>query len=135
VLSDLAETARQLVSSYGQTNPMEKERVMKHLLAAVSLAVFAMPAAAGAAGLPYEQLVIDRTLPNIAVRASDATKPTAFGAPYEQYWVDRALPNIEPRSTGQSATAGETRSVQSGPAAGNVALPWANDYNFIAPAL
>jgi hypothetical protein len=114
---------------------MEKERVMKHLIAAVSLAVLAVPAVAGAAGLPYEQLVIDRTLPNIAVRADDATKPTAFGAPYEQYWVDRALPNIEPRSTGQAATSGETRSVHSGPADGHVALPWVNDYNFIAPAL
>jgi hypothetical protein len=85
---------------------MEKERVMKHLIAAVSLAVFAVPAVAGAAGLPYEQLVIDRT-----------------------------LPNIEPRSTGQSATSGETRSVHSRPADGHVALPWVNDYNFIAPAL
>jgi hypothetical protein len=47
-----------------------------------------------------------------------------ISAPYEQTQVDRQLPNIPDRS--DRASSGSTQ------AEGNV---WANDYNFIAPAL
>ena len=108
---------------------------MKPLIAAVSFAVFAGPAFAGETGLSYEQLVIDRTLPNISVRPADNASPSAFGAPYEQYLVDRALPNIEPRRAQPSAASGDTRSHASAADDGGSESPWAKDYNFIAPAL
>jgi hypothetical protein len=103
---------------------------MKRFVAAVSFAIFAAPAAA--AGLPYEQNVIDRMLPNIEepVASSGEIRKAAptVGLPYEQYVIDRMLPNIgEP-----AASSGETRE-----AADDVKResPWANDHNFIAPAL
>lgn len=100
---------------------------MKRLIAAVSFAVFTVPAVAAEAGLPYEQNVIDRTLPNVSKRTVDIATPPALGAAYEQYRVDRALPNIERRRTDLSAASGNTRSDRS-------VAPWTNDYNFIAPA-
>lgn len=69
---------------------------MKRFIAAVSFAIFAAPAAA--AGLPYEQNVIDRMLPNIE-------KPAA--------------------SSGETRDAAPDATRES---------PWANDWNFIAPA-
>jgi hypothetical protein len=101
---------------------------MKRLIAAVSFAVFAVPALAAEAGLPYEQNAIDRTLPNVSKRAIDIATPSAFGVPYEQNRVDRALPHIEEHRTEPSAASGDTR------AARTFGSPWANDYNFIAPA-
>ena len=103
---------------------------MRSLIVAVSFAVLAAPAAA--AGLPYEQNVIDRMLPNIQERAAssvDARKvaPTA-GPPYEQYVIDRMLPNIEE----PAASSGGTRAAAASAKHGS---PWANDWNFIAPAM
>ena len=108
---------------------------MKPLIAAVSFAVFAASAFAGEAHRPYEQLVIDRALPDVSIRAADAANPSAFGPPYEQYVVDRALPNIETRRADSSAASGDTRSDRSVADHGSSGSPWANDYNFIAPAL
>ena len=68
---------------------------MKRLIAAVALSSLAFSASALEIGKPFEQLDLDRALPNIAGRA-------------------------------ESASTGSTQSAQS---------PWANDYNFIAPAL
>jgi hypothetical protein len=45
-------------------------------------------------------------------------------APYEQAQVDRALPNIQTGSARASTGSTQTE-----------ANPWANDWNFIAPAL
>ncbi|HEY7240681.1 MAG TPA: hypothetical protein VH600_16010 [Burkholderiales bacterium] len=47
-----------------------------------------------------------------------------IGKPFEQTELDRVLPNIAGRA--DTASTGGTQSAQS---------PWANDYNFIAPAL
>jgi hypothetical protein len=103
---------------------------MKRFIAAVSFAALAAPAAA--AGLPYEQNVIDRMLPNIeeptASSAETYKAAPAVGLPYEQYVIDRMLPNIEE----PAASAGETREVA---ADAKRESPWANDYNFIAPAI
>jgi hypothetical protein len=69
---------------------------MKRLIAAVALSSLAFSASALEIGKPFEQLDLDRALPNIAFAPADA------------------------------ASTGSTQSAQS---------PWANDYNFIAPAL
>ena len=103
---------------------------MKRLVAAVSFAIFAAPAAA--AGLPYEQNVIDRMLPNIEESAASSGEThkaaPAAGLPYEQYVIDRMLPNIEE----PAASSGETRQAAVD-ASGE--SPWADDWNFIAPAI
>jgi hypothetical protein len=80
---------------------------MKRFIAAVSFSVIAVPAFAG-------------------------------GLPYEQNLVDRALPNIEPRRTRVAEFKGDTRSdveiASESAAKETVESPWANDHNFIAPA-
>ena len=66
---------------------------MKRLIAAVSFAVLATPVLADA-GKPFEQLDLDRALPNISVPAASETRyPFNGSAPYEQLTVDRALPD------------------------------------------
>jgi cytochrome c556 len=104
---------------------------MKRLITAVSFAVLAAPAAA--AGMPYDQNLVDRALPNVSVEATDS-QASRFGAPYDQNRVDRALPNIEERSTAFAAAAGNTRSDVEIAAEAPTESPWANDYHFIAPA-
>jgi hypothetical protein len=103
---------------------------MKRFIVAVSFAALAVPAFA--AGLPYEQNVVDRALPNVSQRAVDTTTSHKFGAPYEQLFIDRALPNIATRGD-DSAASGNTRS--DGANVGSSGSPWANDWNFIAPAM
>jgi hypothetical protein len=105
---------------------------MKRTIAAVSFAVLAVPAFAG--GLPYEQTLVDRALPNLAEKAVRTESPDKFGAPFEQSAIDRALPNIEPRRTRVAEFRGDTRSdleIASEPRAVSM---WANDHNFVAPA-
>ena len=102
---------------------------MKRFIAAVSFAALAAPAAA--AGLPYEQNVIDRMLPNLPERTATSIEireaVPAAGLPYEQNVIDRMLPNLQE----PAASSGETGK----PALdGSRESPWANDYNFIAPA-
>jgi len=104
---------------------------MKRLLTAVSFAVFAAPAFA--AGLPYDQNLVDRALPDVSVEATEAQSPR-FDAPYDQNRVDRALPNIEGRRTAFAAAAGNTRSDVEIATEARTESPWANDYHFIAPA-
>ena len=70
---------------------------MKRLIAAVSFAALAAPALA-ANGLPYEQYVVDRALPNLQERAASSG------------------------DTANAATKADNKS------------PWADDFNFIAPA-
>jgi hypothetical protein len=114
---------------------------MKRFIAALSLSV-AATAAFAQVGKPFEQLDIDRALPNIPESAEIATGyPLGGSAPYEQLLVDRALPEIvvdEP--TRLAAATGETRSdveiavsEEAGVEEATVS-PFANDWNFIAPA-
>jgi hypothetical protein len=103
---------------------------MKRFIAAASFAVFAAPAAA--AGVPYMQNVVDRTLPNIEVRAASsgetAKAPPAAGLPYEQYAIDRILPNIDERAMPSEERGKSIVDAKPG-------SPWANDYHFVAPTM
>src|SRR5215813_7248876 len=108
-------------------------------------------------GMPYSQLEVDRALPN--VRDPVATDSTPGGAtlfgyreelPYEQAQVDRQLPNAKdpvvqqptqvagPASAGASANSAvpaNSAAAAAGAFASSEATgPWANDWNFIAPA-
>ena len=96
---------------------------MKRLIAAVALSSLALSAGAVEIGKPFEQLDLDRALPNIEF-APVQEYVAGKNAPYEQLVIDRTLPNVAGRA--ESASTGSTQSSQS---------PWANDYNFIAPAL
>jgi hypothetical protein len=109
---------------------------MKRLIAALSLSAVALSASALEIGAPYEQLNVDRALPNIEFAPVEAYVATSR-APYEQLSIDRALPNISfPSSNVQvaeSANAG-TRTDAYGHAE-TEASSFANDWNFIAPSL
>ncbi|HEX6318581.1 MAG TPA: hypothetical protein VFZ84_06880 [Burkholderiales bacterium] len=110
---------------------------MKRFIAAVSFAVLAVPAFAG--GLPYDQNLVDRALPNLPEKAVRAETGSAFGAPFDQTLFDRALPSIEPRRTHVAEYKGDTRSdveiaTEEKAPQESAESVWANDYHFIAPA-
>ena len=114
---------------------------MKRVATAVLLASLAVPVFAFEIAPPYEQLNIDRQLPNVkdpVIEASSGGTSSKevfglrLGQPYEQAQVDRALPDVKDPVVA-------SRSVQvAGPANGisftEATGPWANDWNFIAPA-
>jgi len=112
---------------------------MKRIIAAVSFAVLAVPAFAET-GKPFEQLDLDRALPQINIPASEPRNVDVGSLPYEQTQVDRALPTFDAERVRFAAAGGATVSdasiatstTESSQAAQS---PWANDYNFIAPAL
>lgn len=115
---------------------------MKRFIAALALSV-ASSALMAQNGKPFEQVDIDRALPNVPERVESPTVyPLGGSAPYEQLLVDRALPEIvvdEP--TKLAAAAGETRSdaeiavdEETAVEGEATASPFANDWNFIAPA-
>jgi len=79
---------------------------MKRIIAAVSLAVLAVPALAVELGKPYEELDVERALPSL--RVENVRFAAATGA------------TVSDASMATSAAPTES--------------PWANDYNFIAPA-
>ena len=108
---------------------------MKRHIVAVALAVLAVPALAAEAGAPYDQLEIDRQLPNIEFAPVAATVADAR-APYDQLAVDRALPNLPAKSTqvAELSSGGNTASDASAASEVPQESPWANDHNFIAPA-
>ena len=81
---------------------------MKRLIAAVALSSVALSASALEIGKPFEQLDLDRALPNINLGGGTAQFAAAAG------------------STVSDASNGGEVSAES---------PWANDWNFIAPAL
>jgi hypothetical protein len=90
---------------------------MKRLIAAVSFAVLATPAFAET-GKPFEQLDLDRALPQISFPTVES--PTA--------------------NTQVAAASGATRSDassadQAPESARTTESPWANDWNFIAPPM
>jgi hypothetical protein len=105
---------------------------MKRFIAAVSFSVIAVPAFA--AGLPYDQSLVDRALPNLPEKVVRTESASAFGAPFEQSVIDRALPNIEPRSTRVAEFKGDTRSDREIASEERAESVWANDHHFIAPA-
>jgi hypothetical protein len=95
------------------------------------------------AGKPFEQLDINRALPNIPQSTASATAyPLGGSAPYEQLLVDRAAPDVDvQKPTRLAAAPSETRSdaeiaVNETTAAEGRATesPFANDWNFVAPA-
>jgi hypothetical protein len=109
---------------------------MKRLIAALSLSAVALSASALEIGKPFEQLDLDRALPNIEFAPVEPYVADSR-APYEQLAIDRALPNINFPSRNvqfaESANAG-TR-VDAYGHAESTDSPFANDWNFIAPAL
>lgn len=106
---------------------------MKRLIATLSFAVLATAAFADN-GKPFEQLDLDRALPNVPeVVVGSAQYPFGGSAPYEQAEVDRMLPNL-PMEHSQIAASGTTRSDIELSTDAAEESPWAKDYNFIAPA-
>jgi hypothetical protein len=116
----------------------EKELVMKRIIAAALLAATATSALALEIGAPYEQLQIDRQLPNVKdplVKDTASGGATVFGLkaglPYEQAQVDQQLPSVkDPVLVPRTQVAGPAVGIGVTEATG----PWANDWNFIAPA-
>ena len=108
---------------------------MKRHIVAIALAALAVPALAAEIGAPYDQLEIDRQLPNIEFAPVDAHVADAR-APYDQLAVDRALPNLPAKSTQFAEFSGGGNTATDASAASEVPQesPWANDYHFIAPA-
>jgi hypothetical protein len=114
---------------------------MKRTLIAVAVALLASPALALEVGPPFEQNELDRKLPDIQF-APVAPYVADARAPYEQLVIDRALPNLPERATQFARAAGDTRT-DAGPddqapvqaPAGSLWArgPWAHDWNFIAP--
>jgi hypothetical protein len=112
---------------------------MKRLIAAVSFAVLAVPAVAAERGKPFEQLDLDRALPQIEFPAVERSNADVRSLPYEQAQVDRALPSFGGENVRFAALSGATVSDASiasdAPTATETTQsPWANDWNFIAPA-
>ena len=106
---------------------------MKRLIAALGLAAVAVSASAVEYGAPFEQLNIERALPQIGFAAVNAYVADAR-APYEQLAIDRALPNLPAEAVHYASASGSTRTDASGAAEASTVSPWANDHNFIAPA-
>jgi hypothetical protein len=107
---------------------------MKRLILASALSAVAFSASALEIGKPFEQLDLDRALPNIEFAPVEQYVADSR-APFEQLAIDRALPNLPAQNAQFAEVAGSTRS--DAPAGGGVSAksPWANDWNFIAPAL
>jgi hypothetical protein len=116
---------------------------MKRFIAAASLALVTSSAFAAQIGKPFEQLDVDRALPDIAQAEASATVyPFNGSAPYDQVAVDRTLPNIAvttERPTTEraqlAASAGETRTDAVNAAEEKPAVsPFAEQHDFVAPA-
>ena len=103
---------------------------MKRLITALSLSAVAFSASALETGKPFEQLDVDRALPNVEFAQVEGYVATSR-APFDQLVIGRTLPNVSERKS-LYASVGGTRS----DAGADVSTEsvWANDYNFIAPA-
>jgi hypothetical protein len=66
---------------------------MKRLIAAVALSSVALSASALEVGKPFEQLDLDRALPNIEFAPVEEYAPD-LTAPFQQLAIDRALANL-----------------------------------------
>src|SRR4051812_19693360 len=107
---------------------------MKRLILASALSAVALSASALEIGKPFEQIDLDRALPNIEFAPVDQYVATSR-APFEDLAIDRALPNLPAHNRQVAEVAGSTKSDASVGGEVSAASPWANDYNFIAPAL
>jgi hypothetical protein len=105
---------------------------MKRTLAVLAISLFAVNANAADVTAPFEQLNIDRALPNIEFAPVEAYVADAR-APFEQLAIDRALPNLRGQSIQFASTGGTSSDASVGEDAA-VGSPWANDHNFVAPA-
>jgi len=105
---------------------------MKRLITALSLSAVAFSASALEIGKPFEQLDLDRALPNIEFAPVQEYVATSR-APFEQLAIDRALPNLPSRNVQYAESNTGTRNDAYGHV--ETSSPWANDQNFIAPAL
>ncbi len=99
---------------------------MKHLIAAVALAVSATTALAEV-GAPFEQNELDRMLPTVPDNQASYRAIPASSLPFEQTQFDR----------GDSASPESVKLAQIGNASyksdeGSESV-WANDHNFVAP--
>ena len=103
---------------------------MKRLIAAMSFAVIASPVLA----TPFEQTELDRQLPNIAVPAAVSVSIDSASAPFEQAQLDRVLPSLSTGNARLAQYGGSTRSDRDIATDASAESPFANDYNFIAPA-
>jgi len=61
---------------------------MKRILVALSLAVLAVPAFAAEKSAPYDQVEIDRHLPNIPERSAASTKTQANAKTEASVWAN-----------------------------------------------
>ncbi len=104
---------------------------MKRLISAVAFAVLATPVLADS-GKPFEQLDVNRALPNVAERTVDRVQD-AGSAPYEQLNINRALPELRGERS-QTASSGNIRSDVEIATEANESV-FSDDHNFVAPAL
>jgi hypothetical protein len=108
---------------------------MKRRIIAIAFAVVAFPVLAAGYGLPFEQVELDRQLPNIEF-APVAPYTTDNRAPYEQLVIDRTLPNLPARNVqlaGPARGLGDTRTDAGAGSDVAAESPWVNDFHFIAP--
>lgn len=105
---------------------------MKRLITALSLSAVALSASAFEIGKPFEQLELDRALPNIEFAPVEEYVANSR-APFEQLAIDRALPNLPSHNVQYAETDTGTKSDAYGHV--ETSSAWANDQNFIAPAL
>ena len=98
-----------------------KGNLMKRLIAAVSLSALAVPALAEI-GLPYDQNLVDRQLPQIEQQAEARSDRRQFAAAAG-----------DTRSDVEIATR-EALATQAPNGSALATGPWADDYHFIAPA-
>lgn len=68
-----------------------------------------------------------RFIAAVFLAALAAPALAANGLPYEQYVIDQALPNLQERAASSGDTANAAAKADS-------ESPWADDFNFIAPA-
>ena len=107
---------------------------MKRLILASALSAVALSASALEIGKPFEELDLDRALPNIEFAPVEQHAADSR-APFEELAIDRALPNLPVQNAQFAEVAGSTQSDASAGGGVSAKSPWANDYNFIAPAL
>jgi hypothetical protein len=116
---------------------------MKRLITALGLSVAALSASAVEFGKPFEQLDLDRALPNIEFAPVEPYVADSR-APFEQLTLDRAVPNLNlpsrnvqfaESSVGGTRTDASADTEASEGTGAQTESPWANDWNFIAPAL
>ena len=115
-----------------------------------AIAVAFQGANAAEFGPPYEQLDVDRALPNLAEQAP--AQKGAYGTPFEDVELDRALPQFPERSPRAPSTRGAPHedlnidrmwpsvsepAIDGGASGGatSAGSPWDDDPYFVAPPM